>query len=766
MIKMNLKQYVKEHVKDKTIRLYFDIETYQYNQEAGKVNPSAFKNAVYSVAVSYFHHDDLHIDLFPNFYEFFEAIFSITNQVKTKPSFILTAHNGNKYDNHYLRLDLMYYYNLPIENLFINQGIDEANIEALKLKQIQKADKDTGIILEKRVKSQNNLELTIYKYGVRFDTEDSLMKMNMSLDKVGKKLFDNGYITKDEMKTDFDYTKYNLDDDLTDNQAKLYALEIFQGLDDDQLTYIRNDVILLGQAVKHYSDIFYGFDYSKMTFTANIADYYNTNSLTSFQLFNKVGQGRDTIHLKYTDYEFDGINFYDYLKPFYRGGLNFYNDTYLDTIIYDKVFAIDINSSYPYAMYGFKIPTFLKNHQSFNGIETMTKLTLDNDNIYQLFKMTKQTFDMQVLAFVKSKIVRQMLVKYYTTLDGYININTYTIKMINEVCHLNIKQLNVLSILTYDCVMFGSRDEISHNYYIKEQGKNKFKLDYQNPFSIKQTTEHNTENVYSDEEVMNSKVLLNGLYGIPALRPYFNVFRYDGAGYYNVPNGMKNNERNIVFSIFVTSVSLWNLLQPFKYLTAAEIDENFLYCDTDSMYIKKKVKDKISNELYHDFHLGKWSYDAETIDKFVIINHKKYAYEFEGKIKVRSAGIPDEAFDKTVTFEQFVEKQFSVGVKVKNTSSILNKQGVVSIYEKMTELKQGGTYIDYAYNPERDIEVQNMIDEISNQWDGNQEQGLYIESVYGDFSFDELYPVTHDEQDRSLQYYMIEQNHVKEFINS
>ena len=114
MIKMKLQQYVKEHINDKTIRLYVDIETFQYNQEKGKVKPSAFKNAVYSVAVSYFHHDELHIDLFPNFYEFFEAIFSITNQVKTKPSFILTAHNGNKYDNHYLRLDLIYYYNLPI----------------------------------------------------------------------------------------------------------------------------------------------------------------------------------------------------------------------------------------------------------------------------------------------------------------------------------------------------------------------------------------------------------------------------------------------------------------------------------------------------------------------------------------------------------------------------------------------------------------------------------------------------------------------------
>src|SRR5699024_769279 len=147
------------------------------------------------------------------------------------------------------------------------------------------------------------------------------------------------------MKTDFDYTKYNLDDDLTDNQAKLYALEIFQGLDDEQLTYIRNDVILLGQAVKHYSSIFYGFDYSKMTFSANIADYYRSNSLTVLHPFNMGGQGRHTIHLKYAGYVFDGINFYDYLPPCYRGGLNFDHDTYLDTISYDKVFAMDITSS-------------------------------------------------------------------------------------------------------------------------------------------------------------------------------------------------------------------------------------------------------------------------------------------------------------------------------------------------------------------------------------------------------------------------------------
>src|SRR5699024_10005417 len=116
------------------------------------------------------------------------------------------------------------------------------------------------------------------------------------------------------------------------------------------------------------------------------------------------------------------------------------------------------------------------------------------------------------------------------------------------------------------------------------------------PYDITITDEDN-DILYSQEEVDNSKVNLNELYGIPALRPYFNVFRKDSDGlYYNVEHGHKNAERNIVFSIFVTSVSLWNLLNSFTQLTEKGIHTDFISCDTDSLYFQQRVNEKVPDE--------------------------------------------------------------------------------------------------------------------------------------------------------------------------
>ena len=76
------------------------------------------------------------------------------------------------------------------------------------------------------------------------------------------------------------------------------------------------------------------------------------------------------------------------------------------------------------------------------------------------------------------------------------------------------------------------------------------------PYNYKITDEVNTH-TYSQEEIMLSKVVLNGLYGIPALRSHFNLFRRDEDGFLvNHENGYKNSERNLLFSTFVTSQAL------------------------------------------------------------------------------------------------------------------------------------------------------------------------------------------------------------------
>src|SRR5699024_1465653 len=333
----------------KSITLFFDIETFQYNEKAGEEFPSKYKNMTFSVAVSWIEKGQVEYAIFPNFKEMFDQILEVYGTVKKKPNIILNAHNTNKYDNHFLRKDLLYYYPfMKVENYWLQTATtDKSNEHSLKIKDLTAEDKK-GIILEKRIKSSINLEMVFFLGGIKFETQDNWVKTNSSILMLGKKLKRLGVVTDDELKTDFDYIKHNLKNDLTDQEARKYANDIFNNLTNDELRYIRNDVIILAKSVYHYEEMFNGFDYSKKTFTSNILESYNTNDLTSFQLLNRIGEGKEKREVRYTDYQFANQNFYDYLKPFYRGGLNFYNQFYVGKILSCGVFSMDIHSSYPY----------------------------------------------------------------------------------------------------------------------------------------------------------------------------------------------------------------------------------------------------------------------------------------------------------------------------------------------------------------------------------------------------------------------------------
>src|SRR5699024_6919974 len=112
-----------------------------------------------------------------------------------------------------------------------------------------------GIILEKRIKSSINLEMIFFLEGIQFETVDNWVKTNSSISMLGRKMKRLGVVTDDELKTDFDYIKFNKDDDMTDEQSREYAYQVFKSLNDDELKYIRNDVILLAKSVYYYSEI-------------------------------------------------------------------------------------------------------------------------------------------------------------------------------------------------------------------------------------------------------------------------------------------------------------------------------------------------------------------------------------------------------------------------------------------------------------------------------------------------------------------------------
>ena len=749
----------------KSFQLFFDIETFQYNEDKGKEFPSFYKNMTFSVAVSWIENGQVELEVFPNFKEMFDSIIEVYGGMKKKPRILLNAHNTNKYDNHFLRKDLLYYYPfMKVENFWLQTATtEESNKDSLRIKDLKKKDKE-GIILEKRIKSSINLEMVFFLKGVQFETVDNWVKTNSSISMLGKKLLRLKAITENELKTDFDYLKHNLKEDLTDKQAREYAQKIFDSLTDEEITYIKNDVIILAKSVYYYSDLFKGFDYTKKTFTSNILESYNTNDLTSFQLLNRIGQGKEKREVRYTDYQFNNQNFYDYLKPFYRGGLNFYNQYYVGKIISSGVFSMDIHSSYPYAMHHFKIPTYIKDYESHDTPEEI-EVNI-NDDEYSLYQLSKETFDNVILNKIKSVMLKQILVKYYSTND-FININSYTFRMLNNILGLKFETIPAYSRVTFTTEYFGSRDQIEEYYKVKTQGGYNEKLIFNSPYDIEKTNVKN-DVLYSREEIDNSKVNLNGLYGIPALRPYFNLFRKDEQGeYYNIENGHKNAERNIVFSIFVTSVSFWNLLNPLKYLTQKEIDDNFIYCDTDSLYFKKKIQHKIADELFTEFELGTWDLEHNNLSKFYVLNHKKYAYQDEqGKIKVKAGGIPNDSFNYNMDFETFIKTQFSDGVEIKTIKAIYNNSETISIYPSTTKLEVGKGYRIKTSGKLFDRMKEKMFDDIKNQVNDFDSDVLYVESVIGTFSIADVFPFTHElKQKEPLVYLEIKQEQIKDIID-
>jgi len=743
---MGLLEAMQTHKGERNLTLYWDIETLAYNKIDGREKPTKYKNVVYSVAIGWNNNGQIDVEVFPSFKAFFDTFFKYAERkdtiTKSRTSISMIAHNCNKYDNHFLLHDVKHIYNdLRVENLFMKNAIKNDN--TVNMKEAKNDSKDENIVLEKRVKSRINLDLTLFLNGFKFVIIDNFMKTTTSIDVLGKKLKDGGYLTDDELKTDFQYDIFDVESDMDDVESYAYAYECFQKLDNQQMTYINNDVIILGQSHIHYSEIFPGFDYSKMTFSVNIMNSYLNNEHTRFQLLNERYVDGEKKEFNYTNYEFFDRNFYDYLKGFYRGGLNMYNPKYVAKMIDEPCFSIDINSSYPYVMYNEKIPTWLSDYEEFE-VETEVETDLNNYDSFTLFTIDKASFNLDILYRIESTIIRKMLVKYYNNDDEYVNINTNTLRLIETLTGIDCSTVYCMSYVSFDCEYFGAREIIFNNYYIKTQGKLKHKIDMKSPFEYKEHKDIPNDKPYSQEEINLSKVILNGLYGIPALRSHFNLFRLDEDGFlYNEENGYKNNERNLLFSTYVTSQSLYNLLEPLKHLSQSEIDENFIYCDTDSLYLKSKVKNHLPNDMFDEISLGKWDIENHHIEKMYVLNHKKYAYVSDGEIHVASAGIPQNAFNTNQSFESFIKNDFYDGAVIYNNKSIYNEQKTISIYPSKTNIDKG---VDYPneFNDLNNKKRKWLLEQIRENFNHDEaEDFIYIESEVGTFSARDVFPVTH-----------------------
>lgn len=714
----NTKEFI-EYLKRGYTILAYDIETFTYNFKEGNNKPSLLKSVMYSFSIGFMIENKSYYIIFNNFQHFFEWS---NHYFKKSKQYILNAHNSNRYDNHFIRYELIKYYDCKIENEYLKNAIENENTNYF-------TNLKDNIILEKRVKSKNNLEIKFILDGIKFKTEDNWVKTNTSIFTIGKKLHDKKLITEDFLKTDYNYIKYNLDDDLSNVELENYIREIFNNLTEEEKKYIRNDVIILILGIKYYSDLFFGFSYKEPTFTSNIKNsYISNNEKAEYQLL-KQNKGRELF--AFGDYKFKNLNCFDYFNNFYNGGLNFYNDNKIGKIL-ENGFSLDINSSYPYVMFNKKFPMY---PLEFSEKMKHLRLSFKDDEI-TFFTLFIDEFN-DLISIIPSKVIKQMYVKYYRIIDGEVYLNSNSIRLLNDLFNLNIDSLFVSSYVTFKCSEFGAKDIIDKYYYIKTQGKVKYKLEYKNATDISLT---NVENkvVFTSDEIAGSKVNLNGIYGVPALRLFFDLFRINESGeYYNINSGFRNKERNVLFSATVTSWAMYNLLLPLKYIKD-NIDKWFWYCDTDSLYLDIKAFEYMPDTMFHNINLGKWDIENKYIDKFYVLNHKKYCYLVDNEIKIHAGGVRLNSFNLDVPFEKFIDNQFSDGVQIKSTKSILNQFMTISIYDSMIDLKQGGVYSLY-----HTTEKEKILEDVKSQLTQSMldEQDLmYVETELGIISSRDLIP--------------------------
>lgn len=737
-----LLNYLKKLKGVKSIQLFCDIETLTVNKEAGSEKPSKYHSYTYSLAIAYFKDDNdfPSVAVFNNFIDFFEQVKD--KKIRKSLQFEMIFHNGEKFDNHFAIEEISKHFNLPIYNEYNKSLNNEANEGNESLSNIDTETKNHGCILESRIKSSNNVSVKAFIHGRKIVFTDSFKKMNTSIKVLGNMLLNNHLITEEYLKTDFDYQTFDKDYDMSENDITSYVKRCFESLNEQQLIYIRNDVIILALGVKNYQKLFYGFDFSKMTFTQNIKEEYSQyNKLAEFQLLKTDGRFS---HLVLNDYNVCNMSGFDYFRSFYKGGLNLYNDKFIGQIINREGFSIDLNSSYPTVMYKEKLPTYLI---AFNDKESKQSFDYFNDDIFSFFTMTIDNANEQILSHIESRVIKQAIVKYYNSKNGLVYFNTVFLRLLEKITKHQFTSLTCESVAVFRTEYFGARDVIAKNYFIKTQGKMINKLDCEidtiNPLDIKMTDTPKPDKYnFSDEMVAGSKVLLNGIYGVPALRIHFDYFKRVNDNFVNVKDGFTNKERNIVFSAGVTAFAFHNLLSPLQYLEPKEIDEYFWYADTDSLYMDKRALAKFPKSMFHKMNLGGWDIEHENITKFYAFNHKKYCL-YDNGIVVRAGGISKSLIKQWIKrsnddFEFFVATFFTDGVLVPSTRSIRNEINTISIYESQAMLEKGQNYqINYSQDSEDNLNKikETVRDDLIHQ---DSEILLYVETPFGSIGINDL----------------------------
>lgn len=331
-------------------------------------------------------------------------------------------------------------------------------------------------------------------------------------------------------------------------------------------------------------------------------------------------------------------------KGCYSGGICTLNPKYAGQEL-EKLQMIDINSSYPFAM-TFPLPYG-------EGVEVE-----DFTNSYNYYSKNNYFTNSCNEHFTNS---------YYEYIV-YIDFSFYGIPF--QRCHSENTARTILNLPLTDKVYTKSQFPQSFKGYlcinsidlclIKNYGKIR-KIEFKKGVKYETNTKISdfvkrlyTERLKTSGDEKNAyKLILNSLYGKFAQDLSGKLFNYSSMEDYEKVECIDNNPIYKPLASAVTSYARKNLIDT-MYL----IGDDFIYCDTDSLYFKnidRCLEIFKNNNILDNKELGKWKVEedyGEYIEKAKFLSKKNYLIQIQGKLKVTCVGL-SHMYHNQINFENF-----------------------------------------------------------------------------------------------------------------
>ena len=393
-------------------------------------------------------------------------------------------------------------------------------------------------------------------------------------------------------------------------------------LTDEEKDYIKNDVLIVAQALK----VMFDENLTKMTIGSNaLNDYKDIITQNKFKhLFTPIS------------YEID-----EDLRKAYKGGFTYLNPIYKEKDVGSGV-VLDVNSLYPSVMYDKPMPF---------GEPFFYQGKYEEDKVYNLYiQMIICSFEIKENKIPTIQIKRSHFIEneYLTSSNNEIVCLVLT----NIDLKLFLEQYNVYD-LEYICGWkFRSLTGVFTKY-------------------IDKWITRKIEATKSGNKGMRTlaKLMLNSLYGkfatsqdVQSKIPYLGD---DDIIHYEYSEKSRKKGLYIPIGCFITAYAREKTIRTSQAIKDYSIEKYgkdlYIYSDTDSIHTLLPIEELTQFCDIDDVRLGAWKHEA-SFTKARFVRQKCYLEEIDNEVKITCAGMPKSCY-QFVEWEKF-KQGFTCGGKL------------------------------------------------------------------------------------------------------